>query len=149
MEPTVEEYMHSPVLTISADAGLDRALIIMQTQHIHHLPVVDEHHNLVGMLSSGTLGLYLAEDKKISEGVKGYFPPSLTKVHRLMNTNIVKAHLEMSVAEAALQMSDLKLDAMPVVDSSGKKVLGIITATDMLRLLAKMLKKGPGYEPAQ
>lgn len=143
-EATVEEYMHTPVFTISADAGLDRALVIMQTQHIRHLPVVDEQHNLVGIISSGNLRRLMVEDKNPSGGVKGYLLPALTKVRSVMITNVIKAHLEMTVADAAMKMSELKIGALPVVDSSGKKVLGIITETDLLRLLAKALKKPGG-----
>jgi acetoin utilization protein AcuB len=138
---TVEEYMRSPAITISAEAGLDRALMIMQTQHIRHLPVVDENHDLAGIITSGNLRMHMTEDKSQSDGMKGYFLPALTKVRKVMVTDVHKARVDTTMVEAALQMCDLKIGALPVVDSTGKKVLGIITETDMLRLFAKMMRK--------
>jgi len=141
-ERLVREFMHSPALTISSEAGLDRALLIMRTQHIRHLPVVDDDHNLIGILSSRDLRMSMQEMEKGPSGAaKGYYLPALTKVRSAMVTSVVKARPEMTIAEAATIMSELKIGALPVVDADGKKVLGIITETDMLRLLARLLKE--------
>ncbi len=45
-------YMTSSVQTISADALLFTAAMMMTSEHIHHLPVVDEQNKVVGMMST-------------------------------------------------------------------------------------------------
>ena len=45
-------YMTSSVQTISADALLFTAAMMMTSEHIHHLPVLDEQNNVVGMMST-------------------------------------------------------------------------------------------------
>ncbi|MFH0940170.1 MAG: CBS domain-containing protein [Planctomycetota bacterium] len=138
----VQEYMHSPALTISSEAGLDRALLIMRTQHIRHLPVVDDDRNLIGIISTRNLRMSMQEmEKGPGSADKGYYLPALTKVRSVMVSSVVKAHPEMSMVEAATIMYELKIGALPVVDADGKKILGIITETDMLQLLANLLKE--------
>jgi acetoin utilization protein AcuB len=140
--PVVKDHMHSPALTISAEAGLDRAMLIMRTQHIRHLPVVDDDHKLVGIISSRDLRMSMIEMEKGPAGTgKGYYLPALTKVRTVMAASVVKAHPDMPLSEAATIMSELKIGALPVVDPTGERVIGIITETDLLRLLVKMLKE--------
>ena len=60
-EPTVKDHMHAPIITISAEAGLDRALLIMRKQHLRHLPVVEDGGKMVGMISDRDLRLSMQE----------------------------------------------------------------------------------------
>jgi len=138
----VRDYMRSPCVTISAEAGLDRALMIMRTQRIRHLPVVDESGAMVGLISDRDLRLSMLEMEQGPSGApKGYYLPALTKVTTVMVTNVLTASPEMPLANAATIMSERKFGCLPVLDSSSKKPLGIVTETDMLRLLSSILKK--------
>jgi len=134
--------MRTPVVSISAEAGLDRALLIMRNQRIRHLPVVDDDYRMVGLISDRDLRLSMKESEEGPGGApKGYFLPALTKIKTVMVTNVLTATPEMPLANAATIMSERKIGALPVVDTDTKKVLGIVTETDMLRLLVKMLKQ--------
>jgi acetoin utilization protein AcuB len=140
----VKDVMRTPVVTINEDAGLDRALLIMRNQRIRHLPVVDDQHKMIGLISDRDLRLSMKEMEQGPAGApKGYFLPALTKVKSVMisSNNVITAQPEMPLANAATIMSERKFGALPVVESASKKLVGIITETDMLRLLAKMLKQ--------
>jgi len=138
----VKEYMRAPAITISAEAGLDRALMIMRTQRIRHLPVVDDNGAMIGLISDRDLRLSMLEMEQGPGGApKGYYLPALTKVTAVMVTNVLTASPEMPLSNAATIMSERKFGCLPVVDAASKKPIGIITETDMLRLLASMLKK--------
>lgn len=142
--PLVKDYMRSPVVTISAEAGLDRALMIMRTQRIRHLPVVDEDGHMVGLISDRDLRLSMLEMEQGPGGApKGYYLPALTKVNTVMVSNVLTAAPEMPLANAATVMSERKFGCLPVLDSITKKPVGIVTETDMLRLLSSILKKKP------
>ena len=139
MEQLVKDLMRTPVVTIASDAGLDRALLMMRSQRIRHLPVV-ENGMMVGLISDRDLRLSMAEMEQGPGGApKGYYLPALTKVKTVMITNVVTAQPEMPLSKAATIMSERKFGALPVLESDGRRPIGIITETDMLRLLARML----------
>ena len=143
--PLVKDFMRTPVVTISSEAGLDRALMIMRTQRIRHLPVVDEAGQMIGLISDRDLRLSMLEMEQGPGGApKGYYLPALTKVSSVMITTVMTAAPEMPLANAATVMSERKFGCLPVVDSTTKKPVGIVTETDMLRLLSSMLKKKTG-----
>jgi len=137
----VKDHMRTPVVTISAEAGLDRAMLIMRTQRIRHLPVVNEAHELIGLISDRDLRLSMEELELGPSGApKGYYLPALTKIRTVMITNVLTAASDMPLANAATIMSERKIGALPVLDNN-KKIVGIITESDLLRLLVKILKQ--------
>jgi acetoin utilization protein AcuB len=138
----VKDFMRTPVVTISEEAGLDRALMIMRTQRIRHLPVVNDDGAMVGLISDRDLRLSMLELEQGPGGApKGYYLPALTKVSSVMITQVMTAAPDMPLANAATVMSEKKFGCLPVVETATKKVVGIVTETDMLRLLSSMLKK--------
>ena len=139
-ETLVKDVMRTPVITISSDAGLDRALLMMQSQRIRHLPVVEDGM-LVGIISSRELRLSMLETEGPAGAPKGYYLPALRKVRESMVPKVLTALPAMPLANAAIIMSERKIGALPVVEPGTKKVVGIITDADMLRLLAKILKQ--------
>lgn len=48
----VREIMTSPLIMIKADMTVAECARIMKEKKIHHLPVVDEHNVLIGMISA-------------------------------------------------------------------------------------------------
>jgi CBS domain-containing protein len=48
----VREIMTSPLITVPTDMAMSECARIMKEKKIHHLPVADEHGNLVGMISA-------------------------------------------------------------------------------------------------
>lgn len=138
----VKDYMRAPAITISVEAGLDRALMIMRTQRIRHLPVVDDDGKMVGLISDRDLRLSMLEMEQGPGGAPiGYYLPALTKVSTVMIKNVMTSTPDMPLANAATIMSERKFGCLPIIDSETKKPLGIITETDMLRLLSSMLKR--------
>ena len=48
----VSEVMTSPLITVRRDMAMSECARIMKEHNIHHLPVVDESGNLVGLISA-------------------------------------------------------------------------------------------------
>jgi CBS domain-containing protein len=48
----VRDIMTSPLITVSANMSMAECARLFRKHNIHHLPVADEHGNLVGMISS-------------------------------------------------------------------------------------------------
>src|ERR1700748_2903393 len=102
----VKDFMRSPVITISVEAGLDRALMIMRTQRIRHLPVVDDSGQMVGLISDRDLRMSMLEMEQGPSGApKGYYLPALTKVSTVMVESVLTTNPEMPLANAVTIMS--------------------------------------------
>jgi CBS domain-containing protein len=50
-ETHVREIMTAPIFLANPDWSLKECSMQMQQNHIHHMPVVDEHQNLIGLIS--------------------------------------------------------------------------------------------------
>jgi len=51
-ETQVREIMSAPVITANPQWTLKECSLVMQRYHIHHMPVVDENGDLVGLISA-------------------------------------------------------------------------------------------------
>jgi CBS domain-containing protein len=51
-ETKMRELMVSPLITVPMTMPIEECAAIMHQHHIHHLPVVDEKGNVVGMISA-------------------------------------------------------------------------------------------------
>lgn len=48
----VRDIMNSPLITVQRDMSIQECAQLMVQHHIHHLPVVDDHGTVVGMISA-------------------------------------------------------------------------------------------------
>jgi CBS domain-containing protein len=51
-ETRIREIMTAPILLANPEWTLKECSIQMQQNHIHHMPVVDEHKNIIGLISA-------------------------------------------------------------------------------------------------
>lgn len=77
----VSEFMSQPVITIRANE-IDQASRLMIEKHIRHLPVIDNHHNLIGVISVRDL-LPAVGEIPFQESLKSPLSPSVT-IHLVM-----------------------------------------------------------------
>lgn len=138
---TVQEIMRTPVVSIAPEAGLDRALVMMRTQRIRHLPVVQDG-KLVGIVTDRDLRLSMVEKDGPQSAPKGLYLPALTKIKTIMVEDVKTITAIDTVGDAANLMSKYKIGCLPVVEGSSKHIVGIVTETDMLRVLAQLLTEG-------
>jgi CBS domain-containing protein len=60
-ETAVREIMSGPIITGRADWILMECSKIMQKHNIHHLPIMDENGNLIGMISATDIFMAVEE----------------------------------------------------------------------------------------
>ena len=119
---TVAELMTANTVTVEPGDTLEAAHEKMEAGRFRQVPVVD-HQRLVGILTDrDTRQLRAARSYA---GRCGHEPPS------------VSVHPSTPVREAAHLLRANKIGGLPVVE--GSKLVGIITATDMLRALEDVL----------
>lgn len=125
----VRDHMSSPAVTIQADADYKAALELMQEKSMHHLPVVDQDGQLVGIAAERDLLLAAAR-----------YLQSVVEVGDVMHRGAITATPDMPILEAADVMVRNKIGGLPVVDGAGRLV-GIITETDIFGVLAAALRR--------
>ena len=122
---TAEDVMHSPVETLEAELKLDEVLQAFQQSHHRGFPVT-EGSDLVGIVTQGD----------ISDWNKLHLPPS-TRLRDIMTHRPLTIRLCDSVAEVRYVFSRYRLSRVPVMD--GRRVVGIVTRSDLLRAEANSL----------
>jgi len=136
----IREYMKSPVITVTPDTLLDDALRTMHQNHIRRLPVV-EGNKLVGLVTRHQLREAMPS-VSVPLSIWGvHYQLSKMKVRDVMVTDVITIAPEATIEEAAALAEKQKVGTLPVVDNKGELV-GIITGTDLLHLLAQVLGFG-------
>lgn len=122
----VKSLMISDPITITKNASIEEAIRMMKDNSIRHLPVVSESNELEGFVTLADLKL-------------GLIPSLLGDVSLkdLIIEEPVTVSPDDSVETAAKLIYMHKISGMPVVKH--KKLLGIITETDMLRTFIDMM----------
>jgi acetoin utilization protein AcuB len=140
----VEELMTKKVFVVEQDDYVDRVFFLIHYENIRHLPVV-EKGKVIGIVSDRDLYKALgpkSNSKAIAEAA-GTNTTELyvatKKVRHIMRRGVITVHRDTSASEAAAIMADNKIGALPVVDKNDKLV-GILSATDILRVFSKIDK---------
>ncbi len=140
MERTrVRDIMTSPALTIGSDTPVPAAIALMRQHDIRHLPVV-ESGRLVGMISRGDLREASITASINADQYELHFLLSKLTVSKLMSRRVYTVTPDAFIVHAAELMTENKIAGLPVVDERGG-VVGIITESDLLRMLAAKLRE--------
>jgi CBS domain-containing protein len=135
-ESLVGDYMTADPLTLSPEDSLLQALETMRLRGVRHLPVTVAGM-LVGLLTEGDVKR--AEPSMLTDSEEGFNRVMEgTPVSRIMIQNPVTVTDDVSLAEAAETLYGTKYGALPVV--SGGRLVGILTAYDLVRALVDILR---------
>lgn len=122
---TIREHMSDHPHTIGSDQPIAEAARRMREHHIRHLPVL-EGGVLVGMLSD--------RDVQLGEALGG---GDGVRVADAMAPETYSVAPESDVADVVSHMAAHRLGSAVVMQ--GARVVGIFTATDAMRMLARAL----------
>jgi acetoin utilization protein AcuB len=132
------DIMIRPVRTIKVSSTLIDAHNMMSGMGIHHLLVVDENETLVGVLS----------DRDIKKFASPFAGSKLEEKHDratlkmpisgIMSKKVISCSPETTLKNCLEIMLQRSVHALPVVMPSGKLV-GLVTATDLMKLLLNYL----------
>lgn len=131
----VQEWMSKNVLTVSADTSMMKASRIMKEKKVRRLPVVDEANRVIGIVSDRDVRDASPSKATTLDMHELYYLLSELKVKDIMAKNPVCARENDSMEAMALVMAEKRFGGMPVVDAANKLV-GIITASDIFKVLA-------------
>lgn len=132
---TVKEIMSKDLTVVSPTDRLIHARRQMIESHVGRLPVVEDD-KIVGMITSKDLmRAFIDFRKKVPEKYqKSQIKEVL--VEDIMSTNPTTVTNDMSITEVSEIIMETGFNGLPVVEDS--KVVGIITQTDILKLIEKL-----------
>jgi acetoin utilization protein AcuB len=139
MDHRVSDYMSRRPVTIGPDATLRQAAETMEAHACRRLPVL-EGDRLVGIISDRDVRLTLNSPLVLRERWYDEALLDKTRVRACMATNVVTVLPHAPLAQAAGLMREHKMGGLPVVEED--RLVGILTETDMLNALVRLLEDG-------
>lgn len=135
----VAELMTTKVFTVEPHDLIDRVFFLIHYEKIRHLPVV-EKGKLVGIVSDRDLYKALGPRSNSNAVETNKDNTQLhvvsQKVAHIMHRGVYTVTPDTFASEAAAMMAEHRIGALPVVEKD--KLVGILSATDILRVFAKL-----------
>jgi CBS domain-containing protein len=125
----VRNLMTTDLFTVNENDVIDLAVALMDWQHIRHVPVEDNDHRLVGLVTHRILLRIL-----LHHG--GNDRP--TPVREVMERSLITVEPHTPTLEAVRLMKEHKISSLPVVENG--RLVGIITERDLVRISQKLLE---------
>ena len=122
----VRDVMSTDLVTVDKDRNLKDVLALMAQHNVTKIPVTEDG-NLVGIVTDGRIA-----DKLGREHNKGVQTATL-HASGVMEKNFVVAHPDESLDNLLADVGKPGLTIIPVVQ--GKKLVGVVTKSDLLRLV--------------
>ncbi|MCX7707245.1 MAG: CBS domain-containing protein [Anaerolineae bacterium] len=133
----VGERMTRNPITILETASIDDGLHLMRERKVRRLPVLDASGQMVGIVSDKDL-LHAAPSPATSLSVyELHYLLSKLTIKQVMSRPVITVTPDTPLEEAARIMADNKIGGLPVVE--GGKLVGIITETDIFKILLELL----------
>lgn len=136
----VQDYMTAPALVVRPETHIVDALQFMHEHRIRRLPVVNQTQWLVGIVSERDL-LYASPSPVTMRKLRELSSQvAETAVQEIMTKRVIVVRPDAKLAEAASLMIESKIGGLPVMDEH-REVVGIITETDIMRVLVELLQR--------
>ncbi len=142
----VRDWMTRNPIIATPDTTLPDAHKIMKDHQIRRLPVVKDA-KLIGIVTRGDVrGAEPSEATSLSIFELNYLLGKLT-LDRIMTAEPITVAPETTIHDAARLMLEYKISGLPVVEE-GHRLVGIITESDIFRLVVKAWEEAGELAPA-
>ncbi len=129
----VSQLMSTELFTVNDGDVIDLVLSLMEWQHVRHVPVEDDDHKLVGLVSHRNLLRYVSR-----LGPEDSREP--VPVSEVMDADVFTVTPDTPTLEALDVMRTHQIGCLPVVTADGT-LAGIITEHDLLEAAAPLLER--------
>lgn len=138
---TAASIMSPDLVTLNKEQLVYYALLKMQEHDLRHIPVTNEKGELVGIISDRDLKKQLNEDfDPESQGLVD-LAFMMRKIEQVMTPAPVVANPDSSLLSVAHMMLEHKISSIVITPDDSSIPCGIITSTDMLRVLTGFLEE--------
>ncbi|HSP84023.1 MAG TPA: CBS domain-containing protein [Gillisia sp.] len=126
----VEDYMSQSLTTFRKDQLVVEVMEALIKHKISGAPVVDEHNNLVGIISDGDCM------KQISESRYYNMPIGDTQIEKFMETNVPTIDRKVNIFDCASLFYKHNCRRFPILENG--KLVGMISRKDILCAALKL-----------
>lgn len=114
----VKHNMNAKIFSVGEKDSLELVLHIMKWNNIHHMPVINNQKEIIGILSWKDIQSVENNELLVKQTVK-----------ELMNTTIISVRPDQTIQEAKDLMKQNNISCLPVIYKG--KLVGIITSNDI------------------
>ncbi len=133
----VKNFMTNDPIVIAPQASISYAVDLLKTHGLKRLPVV-EKSKLVGLVTEADLLKALpSQATALSKHEINYLTSKIT-ISEIMTRNLITTTSDSTAEEAVMLMRQHDVGCLPVLDSN-KKLVGIITESNVFEALTKLL----------
>jgi CBS domain-containing protein len=125
----IKNLMTTNVITLTLSDTLYTAEKRLKSNHIRHIPVVEEE-KLIGLISLSDLKRISFIDAYNKEGTVDTAIYNMLSIQDLMIKNPVTVTPDTTILEVSKLLANKEFHSLPVVEND--KLVGIITTTDLL-----------------
>ncbi len=134
----VASLMTTDLFTVNENDVIDLVANVMDWKHIRHVPVEDNAHRLVGLVTHRALLRVLAQ----SYGT----PMQPIPVRQVMQRSVVTVAPETPTLEAIGLMKEHRISCLPVEEHG--RLVGIMTERDLIKISGELLEEFLGRKVA-
>lgn len=139
---SLDVIMSTDLITVAPQDSLATVRTLMHENRIHHVPVVNEKDDLVGLV---TLTDVLAATDSILRDDDSRLHATEIKVQDIMVQNLATIDEHASLRQAALFLEKHQIGCLPVVTNGNLR--GIVTDTDFVGVAINLLEQIEETEP--
>jgi CBS domain-containing membrane protein len=139
---SIDAIMSTDLITVRPSETLEQARTLMHTNRIHHLPVVNDGGELVGLV---TLTNVLAATDSILRDADNRIHAEEILIKDVMVEDLATVDERASLRQAALFIEKHKIGCLPVLANG--KLKGIITDSDFVGVAINLLEQMEDSEP--
>jgi acetoin utilization protein AcuB len=132
----VRAVMQPVVMTVRANHSCFEAAVRMRRSNVHHLPVLNDDGELQGVITDRDLRSFLFGTLADTEPDGAVNVETVLRdrlVRDVMSAPAITVSPEVPLAVAVRLMAKRKIGSIPVLED--KRLVGIVTETDLIRLL--------------
>jgi len=122
MHDKLYKVMTSELFVVNENDLVELVVKIMEWKNIHHLPVVNEHNKIIGIITKSNLDLIDIQSAK----------NNLVVAKDIMVNDVISVNSETLIEDAKKIMAQNKIGCLPVID--GGDLIGIVTRNDLKRI---------------
>lgn len=142
---TVDEIMTTELRTLRGNNTVADARNMMTKEHIRHIPIVDEHGALEGLVTQRDVLVALASAGDHSTDEQCLISAPQITLSEIMTREVSSVESHVNLRQAAIYLQAHKYGCLPVVENG--KLIGIVTETDFVALAINLLEQLEEQEP--
>ncbi|MBA7679437.1 Inosine-5'-monophosphate dehydrogenase [subsurface metagenome] len=140
---TVKDIMTEQVVCLAEQDNLAKVMEVMQVGRFRHVPIIDRQKTVVGIISDRDVLRHLPFRKGQRQPQAEMFRNGLfdidsdelvirQPINRIIKRDVTHVPPDCSFHDAVKMLQEVNISCLPVTDNE-KKVLGIVTVTDVMR----------------